>query len=267
MTVPTRREPPPFRVASVRGIEHLTHRMVRVGLAGRELEGLTVDLPAASVRLLLPSPAGADLVLPSWNGNEFLLPGGVRPIIRTFTPRRVDTERGELDVLIVVHGHGSASTWAETAVAGAPAAISGPGRGFTIAPDAAGFVLAGDETALPAIGQLLEGLPPDRPVDVHLEVADPGARLELPDHPTATVEWHDLPADGTPGATLVHAVRHVEMAAGTRVWAAGEAAAMQRIRRHLFEERGWPRAHSAVRGYWKHGRSADRDRDRDRDRD
>jgi NADPH-dependent ferric siderophore reductase len=40
------------------------------------------------------------------------------------------------------------------------------------------------------------------------------------------------------------------------VWAAGEAAAMQRIRKHLFDERNAPRDHTTVRGYWKHGRTA-----------
>jgi NADPH-dependent ferric siderophore reductase len=32
---------------------------------------------------------------------------------------------------------------------------------------------------------------------------------------------------------------------------------VQRIRRHLFEDRGLPRLHAWVRGYWKHGRSGD----------
>ena len=42
-----------------------------------------------------------------------------------------------------------------------------------------------------------------------------------------------------------------------RVWAAGEAAAVQRIRRHLFEQRGLTRTQAVVRGYWKHGRAGD----------
>jgi NADPH-dependent ferric siderophore reductase len=46
-----------------------------------------------------------------------------------------------------------------------------------------------------------------------------------------------------------------------RVWAAGEAAAVQRIRRYLFEERGMARAQTSVRGYWKHGRASDTDDD------
>ncbi|MGH9136793.1 MAG: SIP domain-containing protein, partial [Acidimicrobiales bacterium] len=50
-----------------------------------------------------------------------------------------------------------------------------------------------------------------------------------------------------------------QLAPGARVWAAGEAAAMQRIRRHLFEERGRSRRDATVRGYWKHGRAGGAD--------
>jgi len=35
------------------------------------------------------------------------------------------------------------------------------------------------------------------------------------------------------------------------VWVAGEAAAVHRIRRHLFDERGLPRRQATIRGYWK----------------
>ena len=50
------------------------------------------------------------------------------------------------------------STWAETAAPGAPAAISGPARGIEIDPGIERYVLLGDETALPALSQLLEVL-------------------------------------------------------------------------------------------------------------
>lgn len=241
----------------MRRAQHLSPRMVRVTLAGSELEGLTVEDPAASVRLLLPSPGARELVLPQWSGNEFLLPDGGRPTIRTFTPRRVDAEALELDLDVVVHGGGVASDWAEGAEAGDPAAISGPGRGYTVDRDAPAFLLAGDETAIAAISQLLETLPAETPVQAYLEVAHPDARITLPDHPRSTVEWCDLPRGAAPGDVLGAAVRGAALAPGTRVWAAGEAAAVQRIRRHLADDRGLPRAHAAVRGYWKHGRSAD----------
>jgi NADPH-dependent ferric siderophore reductase len=38
------------------------------------------------------------------------------------------------------------------------------------------------------------------------------------------------------------------------VWAAGEAAAMQRIRKYLFREIDFPRSDAHVRGYWKRGK-------------
>lgn len=241
----------------MQAVTRLSTRLVRVTLAGPDLVGFEVDEPAASVRLLLPSAGRSDLVLPEWNGNEFLLPDGERPAIRTLTPRRADPEAGELDVDVVVHGGGVASPWAEAAQPGDPAAVSGPGRGYAIDESAPGFLLGGDETAIPAISQLLEALPADRPVQVHIEVASPDARLPLPDHPRGTVEWHDLPAGAAPGDALVAAIRAADLPPGGRVWAAGEAAAMQRIRRHLFDERGVPRRETTVRGYWKQGRGGD----------
>jgi NADPH-dependent ferric siderophore reductase len=231
--------------------------MVRVCLTGPELAGLVVEQPAASVRMLLPSPGTTDLVAPQWNGNEFLLPDGRRPTIRTFTPWRVDADALELDVGIVVHGGGVASDWAVSAQPGDSAAISGPGRGYTVAPDAPAYLVAGDETAIPAITQVLAALPSEASVQVRVELGHADGRLELTTPPNGTVEWYELTPEAPPGDALGEAVRAAQLTAETRVWVAGEAAAVQRIRHHLFDERGIPRAHTAVRGYWKHGRAGD----------
>jgi NADPH-dependent ferric siderophore reductase len=229
--------------------------MARVTLSGSDLAGFTVEHPAASVRLLLPSPGAGQLVIPAWNGNEFLLPHGQRPHIRTLTPRRVDPAALELDVDIVIHGTGTASNWAATASLGDLVAVSGPGRGYVIEPG--GLLLAGDETAVPAISQLLETAGADMQIQVHIEVTHADARQPLPQNPGATVWWYDLPAGAPPGDALVAAVRAIDLADDARVWVAGEAAAVQRIRRHLFETRGFPRSQATVRGYWKHGRGGD----------
>jgi NADPH-dependent ferric siderophore reductase len=250
-----RREPPQFRRVVVVRARRLTPRLVQITLGGPELEGFTVAEPAASVRLLLPPPGRPTLVMPAWNGNEFLLPDGRRPTIRTFTPRRVDPAALELDIEAVIHGDGAASHWAAAVASDAEAAISGPGRGYTVDPDAPAYLLAGDESAIPAISQLLEVLPHAIPVRVCVEVARPDARLTLPAHPRATVAWLDLPSGAPPGDALVAAVREAEIVPGARVWVAGEAAAVQRIRKHLFDERQLPRAQTTVRGYWKHGRA------------
>ncbi len=228
--------------------------MVRAALTGPELTGFATPEPAASVRLLLPSTGTSDLVVPEWNGNEFLLPDGKRPIIRTFTPRRFDPDVLELDVDIVLHEGGAASAWAQAAEPGDPVAVSGPGRGYRIDPAARSFFLAGDETAMPAIGQLLEEIDAAASVGVIIEVGDPAARLDLPAHPGAQIEWVQRAADGLPGTALVEAVASATIEPGTKVWVAGEAGSLVAIRRHLFDEFGLGRADVTVRGYWKHGR-------------
>jgi len=250
-----RRAPPPFVPLTVRRAERRSPRLVHVTLAGEGVEAFVSPDPAASVRLLLP--VDGELVLPRWDRNVFLLPDGRRAPIRTMTPRRVNPAVGELDLEIVDHGDGPASRWAAGAAPGDRAAISGPARGYPIPADAGGFVVAGDETAIAAISLLLEALPADTAVEVHVEVANADARVPLPEHPSAAVTWHELPARAAPGSTLVDAVGAATIDDVTCVWAAGEAAAMQRIRRHLFDDRALPRTRTWIRGYWKHGRAGD----------
>lgn len=254
-----RRPPPSFRRLQVVRTTVVSPRLVRVALGGPELDGFAIDLPAASVRLLVPSPDTDQLVIPEWTGNEFLLPDGSRPIIRTLTPldHRAGSDPGsepglELDVEIVVHG-GRLGAWAAAARPGWPAALSGPGRGYALDPAATELVMAGDESALPAIGQLLAALDPDVGVVAHVEIDDPVAALDW----GPRVVWSVRDPDQPPGSTLLAAVEAARLGHGTRVWAAGEAAGMQRIRRHLFEERGVARSHATVRGYWKAGRGGD----------
>lgn len=250
-----RREPPPFRRGAVSRVERESPYLVRVTLAGPELGEFEPPLPAGSVRLLMPDEPGRELVMPVWNGNAFFHADGRRPPIRTLTPLRHDAAAGELDLEIVIHGDGPMSNWAQHARPGDPAAISGPARGYTLDHGAAAFRLAGDESALPAVRQLLAALPPTTPIDVLIEIAQPEARVDLPAPPSARVRWLERKTGAAPGAALADAVMSTPLDPATRLWAAGEAAAMQRIRRHVFQELGVPRSQAHIRGYWKHGRA------------
>jgi NADPH-dependent ferric siderophore reductase len=228
--------------------------MTRVTFTGPELEGFTVEHPAASVRLLLSQPGKREVDIPTWAGNEFLLPDGQRATIRTFTPLRFDDEVLELDLDVVLHGKGAMFDWLGASSVGDPAAISGPGRGYAIDESAIDFLLAGDETAIPAISQLITSLPSHATVRAIIEIGLPDAELPMPFHPRVTVDWQLRGPNAAPGSALVPAVRNATVDIETRVWAAGEAAAMHQIRTHIFEELGMPRGMATVRGYWKHGR-------------
>jgi NADPH-dependent ferric siderophore reductase len=229
--------------------------MRRIVVGGRALAGLEIGEPAASVRVLFPPPGADALVMATWTGNQFELPTGERAPIRTFTPRHLDRRRDELTIDFVVHGHGLAADWARTAGPGDEVAVSGPARGHVLDVDASAHLFAGDETAIPAISQLLEAAPAGKPVRVHVEIADPDARIDLPSHPDADVVWH-LRADGAaPGDGFASAVEAIEELPES-IWIAGEAAAVQRLRKHLFDVRRRTRSTVTARGYWKHGRSA-----------
>ena len=229
--------------------------MLRVVLGGDELEGFAIEAPASSVRLLLPPAGESKLVMPTWSGNQFELPGGARAPIRTFTPRYFQRAELELTLDVVLHDHGAATDWVRRATVGDEVAISGPGRSEEIDPAARSHLLAGDESAMPAIGQLLESISADHPVDVHIEITHPDARIDLPDHAGVTVTWHEAEPDASPGEAVVAAVMAVDDLPDA-VWVAGEAASVQRLRKYLFDERGRSRAGVTARGYWKQGRSA-----------
>ena len=253
----TRRPPPPFRSVAVTRVESVTPRLRRVTLGGEALTGFAADEPAASVRLLIPGPDAPELLIPTWRGNEFLFPDDSKPTIRTFTPRAFDPVALELDVDVVIHGHGPASDWAAAAIVGAPAAVSGPGRCYRVDASASRFVIAGDESAVPAVRQVLDALPDHATAHVFIEVTRPDARTQITDRTDALVTWLDLGDDALPGSRLVDAMQDTPINPDTRIWAAGEAASMQRIRRHCFEILGIARPHCTIRGYWKHGRGGD----------
>ncbi len=201
-----RREPPAFRDLTVIGTVYRTPHLVRVTLSGPGLQTFEPPDPAGSVRLLIPDELGGELVIPVWNGNAFFHRDGRRPVLRTLTPLRHDASSGELDVDIVVHGTAPLSEWAVAARPGDPAAVSGPGRGYSIDVETRSYLVAGDESAIPAIGQLVDALPATARTTVIVEVARPEARVAFADRVNVEVQWVDLPPGAEPGVALVPAV-------------------------------------------------------------
>lgn len=241
-----RRAPPPFRTVELVRKETVSPLMTRLIFHGDDLAGFPVPDPGASVRLLIPDDD--ELVIPTWQGNEFRYDDGRRPTIRTFTPRRFDADGLLLDIDVVLHDGGTVSRWATQSGPGAAAAISGPGRGYEIDPRAERYVLIGDETAIPAICQMLEHLG-DVEIVVHIDIRSSSARVDL--HRDVGEHWHIHGSVHEIGGAAIEALDGLEFSGGDRIWAAGEAGAMQRLRRYLFEQRGVDRSQTSVRGYWK----------------
>jgi NADPH-dependent ferric siderophore reductase len=254
--------------------------MVRVVLGGNNTDGRNgksggfgTFTPGENtdsyVKLVFP-PSGVDvsaLQAPLTMDSFSALPPEQQPTVRTYTVRRVDTERGEITIDFVVHGeHGVAGPWAAAAQPGQPAYLMGPGGAFSPDPEADWYLFAGDEAALPAIGAALEALPADAVGRAYIEVAGPDDQIELTAPEGVSVIWvyrggrADLVPEERAGdhAPLIAAVKETLWLPGqVQVFIHGEAqAVMHNLRAYIRKERGidakWA---SSISGYWRRGRT------------
>ncbi len=230
----------------------VTPRMRRVTVGGAGLEGFASSgSPTERVKLLLAGPGQERPDVPVVSERGFSYPPGARrPIMRTLTLRRFDPDALELDLDIVVHD-GLASAWSVTARPGEEVGVLGPAGGFALAADGERYLLAGDETALPAIATILERLPGGASADVFVEVESSSAAVALPSAAGTRISW--LHRNGSAsGEELVAAVRAFDWPpAPVYVWAAGESLAMRDMRRHLREDLGLPRERYEITGHWR----------------
>ena len=245
------------RLAEVVRVVTLTPRMVRVTLSG-DFSGLAGRAPTDHVKIFFPPP-GEDLpVMPQVGPNGLVPPPpGTPRLFRDYTLRRVDRAGGEIDVDMVLHAGGLGSTWAAAASPGLKVGVLGPRGSEVVDPSLDWVVLAGDETALPAIGRWLAELPSAVSVRVVVEVAGPEEEQTLPCSADVDLVW--LHRDGIPAGEstlLADALAGFEFEFPTGrgfVWVAGEANALKPVRRMLRNHPALDAGSVDVDGYWRHG--------------
>ncbi len=294
--------------ASVSRISRLSPHFVRVTFSGSDFDTFGADGLDQRVKIVFPlaghgiSDFGATdrqtIEDGTWYARWRELPDATRNPFRTYTVRAVRPELRELDIDMVSHGDGGpASRWLNHADIGDEVVIVGPDAtsidsaiGIDWHPGAAQYLLlAGDETAAPAISAILESLPEGSTAQAFIETPDAADHLllHLPDG--CAVTW--LARGNQPvGAELDPAVRawvgdnlavirralthaeqqldDVDVDTGLLwdspdavpdghfyAWLAGEAAAIKALRRFLVSETGIDRKRIAFMGYWRFGRA------------
>lgn len=193
---------------------------------------------------------------------------------------------------------GPASAWITQAQVGDELLILGPNADFDGEPGGIDFVppaeterflIAGDETAAPAIAVILEQLSPEARGIAVLEVPSADDAAYLPVHPGIEVRVvlrgdaehgsalvaatraaaAEIAPEGTPQSVeeidvdtdlLWEVPRHAKGGAALKrtslyAWLAGEAGAVKTLRRHLVSERGIDRRTIAFMGYWRIGKA------------
>ena len=242
-------------------MSRIAPRLVSVWVGGEGLEAFADAAPTSHLKLFLPA-AGQDApVLPAYTSEgQVLADDGPRPTVRTYTPRRFDVASGTLELQFVLHGVGPASEWAERARVGDKLAVAGPGGRFALDEAAVDWWIAADESAIPALGTLLDALPSSATARIHIEVAGPGDEIEMPSPAKTSITWHHRHQNAW-GAALLDAAASDGIDRNARVWVACEAAAMRAIRRRFIAERPIQPAFMVTRGYWRVGEQNHPDHD------
>jgi NADPH-dependent ferric siderophore reductase len=225
--------------ATVTAVRHLTPHMIRVTLGGGSLAD--ADPTAQTdryIKLVMaesPEPEG-------------------RPVLRTYTIRNVAESSWDID--IVTHGdEGYGGPWAQRVQPGDEVSFVGPGGDYAPSPDAPWHLLAGDESALPAIAAACEALPDGAVAHVFIEVADASEKQEIASAADLHLTW----VHRSTGASLAAVVQAAELPDGVpHTFLHGEAGCVRDLRRWARGTLGVPRELLSASGYWRLGRDDER---------
>jgi NADPH-dependent ferric siderophore reductase len=242
------------------GVRRVTFRAARpAGLAGFASGGrdqrLKLFFPRPGQdRALVPVEAGGHWYA-AWRG----LDPDRRAYPRTYTVREQRREPAEVDIDFTVHpgAPGPAGAWAGRCLLGdrltvlGPAAAENAGIDFRPPRETDWVLLAGDESALPAIAGILAWLRPGTVARVWIEIGHGEDAQDLRTRADAEITWLMRGAGTGPGG----AIRAARLPDGLGyAWVAGEAGQVRLLRRHLVD-RGFDRRRVAFRGYWRRGAS------------
>lgn len=261
----TRRESKtyPINVRELRVLEvsDVTPRMRRIVIGGEQLgafitpDGIAVP-PLRNegfddhVKVIVPDAGQPHAVPP--RQVEGHLDWSEASAAKDYTPREWDPQSGRLTLDFVKHDGGLASTWSMVAKVGDPVHIAGPKNSMLLPTGVDWLLVGGDETALPAIGRLLQEWPAGVGGQVFVEIADGLEEQDLPVPDGVTLTWlHRRGVAAGRSTVLADAVTAMPWRGGSvYCWFAGEALSLKPIRRYL-KERGVPADCLEVGGYWR----------------
>ncbi|MCX4678411.1 siderophore-interacting protein [Streptomyces sp. NBC_01433] len=253
------RQAPKAQGAQVLRTEQITPHMVRVILGGDGLAGFALSGFTDHYVKLCFAPEGADYAHPFDMGAiREAYPRELWPTTRTYTVRSWDPVTREMAIDFVVHGdEGLAGPWAARVRPGEQVTFLGPGGGYGPRATAGWHLLAGDESALPAIAAALEQMPAGAPVHAFIEVPDASEEQKIVTPDGVAVTWLHR-GDRPVGEALTAAVKALDFPEGeVQAFVHGEAGFVKEIRRHLRLDRKIPLQQLSISGYWRLGKSDD----------
>ncbi|MEM0984923.1 MAG: siderophore-interacting protein [Pseudomonadota bacterium] len=288
-----------LRTVEVVRTERLSPSFRRITFGGDSVRDMATWGADQRVKLYLPLASQRFHALPpqDWNVAWQALDAADRPARRSYTIRAIRHQADELDIDFVLHGDsGPASAWATRAQPGDRIQIAAPNRAFSgpyvgyewrPSPLATKVLVVGDETALPAIANIMEDAAErgvSSTVSAIVTVPDPEDSLAA-GNAASTIQWlartGDVSHDGIVGAVAALGIEGLEnlcaqpvedasddpagrmwdpamdVEGEVYVWIAAEAGLVRRFRTELRKRCGLPKQATSLMGYWYSGRPFD----------
>ncbi|MCR2817717.1 siderophore-interacting protein [Microbacterium sp. zg.Y1090] len=233
-----------FRMARLAERQWLTPHYVRLRLVGEDLIGFSSLGSDDHIRVFFPGapPASVEQLRSAPS--------------REYTPLDWDAEAGRLDLEFAIHGDGVASQWAATAELGAVAGVGGPRGSLVLSGRPDSWLLAGDETAVPAMRRYAALMDADAQGRIIVEVADVAHELSIAAPSGVAVSFVHRGADraGAALAQTLDALTAADRPAGdVFAFVAAEQAIVKPARALLQERWALPADGFVAKGYWKRG--------------
>lgn len=252
--------PPDLRLIEVIEVTQPSPKMRRIRFRGDNLACYAAP-DQIHCRLMFPNNNMSQSLSewPKLNDNgKIVWPKSGRLESRIYTIRAINIKTNTLDIDFVVHdASGPGVSWAMAAQPGNILGMLGPaGNGPK---SASRYLLIGDETGLPGIARILEGLPNSANGDALIEVSNMSEKQSI--NAPENIEIHWLYRNGAaPGTTtlLIEKLRTLEIAKHSEdlfCWVGTEYVCFRDIRSYLRTNIGIPKSRLVAFAHWRRGMS------------
>ncbi len=180
---------------------------------------------------------------------------------RTYTHRGVDIEKQHIWIDFVAHGDEAPATgWATHAQVGDQLGVIMNPKNKPLYPEADHFLLAGDATAIPVLGAILESLPATATGQCVIEVHGKEDEQNLLTSANIKITWlyNPHPMQGSQLADTVKSLMLPNAEQRRFAFVAGEFSSVKAIRHYLKSEQNWSKEELYAFSYWKAGVAEDK---------
>lgn len=240
--------------------QYITTNYIRLSFTHPNIAVFKDTTIGVNNKIFLAPNANTPILLPSNDPEvQIEIADQDKPIMRTYTHRGINLDKKELYIDFVVHDDGGpGSEFACNAQIGAKLGIAMGVLPKELVPKVDYYLLAGDATAIPVIGAILESLDSESTAEVYIEVVSEMDIQVLKSQAKVNIQWivHPSPGLNSPLYSYVIESENIHSVQQSRfAYIASEFSSVKQLR-HLFrKELKWETSQIYAYSYWKHGQA------------